>query len=70
MRIINAIKWFFNHPPIGITAMTEIIPCSYCGGEDGSLTQFVDADFVICQSCLKKALNKVLLVDLTDQESA
>jgi len=57
-RIIENIKWLFNHPPTGLTGHGEDVACDYCGSTDN--TWCCVGSYCICAACQKKVYDKVL----------
>jgi len=60
-RLLENLKWLFNHPPTNITAddPENIPPCDYCG-----ITKpprwHVRGEYCICEHCRKKVFDSVL----------
>lgn len=57
-RIINNIKWLFNHPPTSITSLTpDGSKCEFC-----ERTDYLEVDdyITICRSCRSMVYRKVL----------
>jgi len=59
-RLVENIRWLFNHPPINITSkLPDNAKCNYCAMTK-NLLDFTDS-FTICFRCLKQLCDKVLL---------
>ena len=59
-RILENIKWLFNHPPTSITGnVPKDVKCHFCGADNG-LTNYEGMDFAICHNCVIKAYKKIL----------
>lgn len=54
------LKWLFSNPPTGITEITDPLKCDYCGAEEG-IWQYEMPGYRICQRCMKKVYDSVLL---------
>jgi len=57
-RIIENIKWLFNHPPTN-TRIGPAPPCDYCG-ETRNIYSYHDT-VCICPTCRKKVYDSALL---------
>lgn len=61
-RIIENLKWLFNHPPIGNIADNDPSRrCDYCGSGDAILLTYRPPHFTVCSRCLQKVYDAILL---------
>jgi len=59
-RILKNMKWFFDHPPVGLTnTIDPTVACTWCGNKNGFLS-FPGEGYTVCHACLRKALEQCL----------
>lgn len=60
MRILENLKWLFNHPPTNITSdVPEDAVCDYCGDKT-NIVYSSSGPFCFCWLCLKKTMDTIL----------
>lgn len=57
---MKTISWLCSCAPTGIRKTGEELKCDYCGRTDVGQFKLENADFTICQWCIKKACGKAL----------
>ncbi len=60
MQWLKNIWWLLTEAPTELVAAKEDLICDYCGTTEGGIQKFSDADFCICQRCMKNAFDMVL----------
>ena len=58
--LIKWVKWLTVDAPTGITRLQEEKTCDYCNLDEHGLIYYAEADFTICQVCLKQTFDEVL----------